>query len=378
MKFYKVLTFMLLSLFAATSASAQLVTEKGMALIEYERRLSTEDKQNAIDQAALNAVERYMAASNSARIRMFNEYKADLTGRLDAIIVSTTMISEEEDKKANTYQVVVSADISAAQLDDFFNSVAADQSASSGPASLLTFLFVARMQSSVQTFEDRVYTRTEESGAVSAETSASRDALESERITSSSVGTSDSVDESISTEFQSSSTSTTGGSTTRKSDKVKWTVTNASEINTVMTGAFSEAGFDVVEAEFVEAESAGLLSIENVRAEYSTGDDLTSGTLRNTTSGIRNAGIPYVAIGTLDVGVRDIDPVSGNTRVYVTVTGKVLDVSSRFPRTLSSVGPIQFAGLGPSETVARTNALTNAAEGAAAQMVDELNAKGIR
>ena len=62
----------------------------------------------------------------------------------------------------------------------------------------------------------------------------------------------------------------------------------------------------------------------------------------------------------------------------MTVTGKVLDVRGRFPRTVSSVGPMQYAGTGPSETVARTNALQLAAEKAAQQMINELNVKAVQ
>ena len=86
--------------------------------------------------------------------------------------------------------------------------------------------------------------------------------------------------------------------------------------------------------------------------------------------------MPYLALGTLDVGMKSKDPATGLVRVNVTVTGKVLDVSGRFPKTASSVGPVQIAGLGPNPTVARTNALSKAAETAARQLSDELNAKG--
>jgi len=131
-------------------------------------------------------------------------------------------------------------------------------------------------------------------------------------------------------------------------------------------------------AEYVEGESRGLLSIERIRKDFSTGNDLAPATLRDTANGIRAANIPYIAVGTLDVGMRDRDPASGNTRVFVTVTGKVLDVTGRFPRTVSSVGPVQFSGTGPNETVARTNALQLAAEKAAQQMINELNVKAVR
>jgi hypothetical protein len=42
------------------------------------------------------------------------------------------------------------------------------------------------------------------------------------------------------------------------------------------------------------------------------------------------------------------------------------------------VGPVQFAGVGETETIARTNALILAAEKAATVMVDELNVRAVR
>ena len=145
-----------------------------------------------------------------------------------------------------------------------------------------------------------------------------------------------------------------------------------------MSGIFSAAGYEVVEAEYVEGESRGLLSLANIRQDFATGNDLSSQTLRNTADGIRTAGIPYLAYGTLDVGMRDRDPASGNVRVHVTVTGKVLDLTGRFPRTVTSVGPTQYAGLGSDESVARTNALREAAEKTAQLMTNELNVKQVR
>jgi hypothetical protein len=88
--------------------------------------------------------------------------------------------------------------------------------------------------------------------------------------------------------------------------------------------------------------------------------------------------IPYLAIGTLDVGMKDTDPATGLTRVYVTVTGKIVSLKKRFPKTVAAVGPIQYAGLGPSQTVARNNALKLAAESAGQTLTQQLNSKGVR
>ena len=99
---------------------------------------------------------------------------------------------------------------------------------------------------------------------------------------------------------------------------------------------------------------------------------------RAAASGAQKAEVPYLAIGTLDVGMRGTDPTTGLNRIHVTVMGKVLDVTGKFPRTVSAVGPIQFAGTGPTDMVARTNALSLAAEKAATQLMNELNAKAVR
>jgi len=93
--------------------------------------------------------------------------------------------------------------------------------------------------------------------------------------------------------------------------------------------------------------------------------------------GLQAAQIPYLALATLDVGLPDTDPATGLARVYVTVTGKVVDVTGRFPRTLASVGPEQFAGTGPSSDVAQTNALKLAADKAARELVSQVNVVGV-
>ena len=201
---------------------------------------------------------------------------------------------------------------------------------------------------------------------------------EGERISGSRIETDGSRQESLAASGTRSETRTSGGSTTRKAEQVQWQVTNTNEINSAMIGVLGQAGYEVVEGEYVEGESGGQMSLARIRSDYSTGEDISPDALRGTVAGVRNAGIPLLAYGTLDVGVRDTDPVTGQPRVYVTVNGKVLDVAGRFPRNVSSVGPIQFAGIGPTETVARTNALALAAEQAAKMMADQLNARGVR
>lgn len=354
------------SLLLALPASAQTVSARGTGSASFGMRLTADTRAQALEKAKANALEAYIAESGPAKMRLFETRRTELLGQLDRYVLSSVVLSDSEDRKAKTYTVTVRAEINATLLQVSLDGGAAVASAGPAQKSMLTFLFMAREQDTVQSFQDREYRRAD------ASTSYAENTREGESFSGNAIGTSGNINRSA------SFATTTGGSTTQRSDKIEWKVSNAAEVNTVMTGAFSAAGYEVVEAEYIEGESRGLLSIERIRTDFSTGDDLSAETLRNTANGVRAADIPYIAVGTLDVGMQGRDPASGNVRVHVTVTGKVLDVTGRFPRTVSSVGPVQYAGLGPNATVARTNALREAAEQASQQMINELNIKAVR
>ena len=76
--------------------------------------------------------------------------------------------------------------------------------------------------------------------------------------------------------------------------------------------------------------------------------------------------------------MQDTDPVTGEKRVYVSVRSQVLDLSGMLPRILASVGPVQYAGLGPDQQVAMRNALQSAAKEVASSISDQLKSKGMQ
>nr|KAJ9617946.1 hypothetical protein H2204_013326 [Knufia peltigerae] len=366
MSLMRTILLILIALAVASPVAAQTASSRGTGSASYSLRLSADTRAQALNKAKANALEAYIAESGAAKLRLFESRRAEFLGEIDRYVLSAVPLSDNEDKKAKTYSVTVRAEINTTLLQTKLDAGSAVAGATAAQRSLLTFLFMARSQDTVQSFQDKEYRR------VDASSSYSENTREGDSFRGNSVSTNGSINQNGSVSV------TSGGSTTARSDNISWKVANAAEVNTAMTGAFSAAGYEVVEAEYVEGESRGLLSIERIRKDFSTGNDLSAATLRDTANGIRAANIPYIAVGTLDVGMRDRDPASGNTRVFVTVTGKVLDVTGRFPRTVSSVGPVQFSGTGPNETVARTNALQLAAEKAAQQMINELNVKAVR
>jgi hypothetical protein len=350
-------------LFTAPSAFAQqdgMVSVKGMARVDDWVRWDAFSGRDAQQKAKINALENYIA-QDATRQKLYEQQRQKFVDNIDNYVASVVTLSEDKDDKAKSYIVVVRAEIRAAAVQSTLNAGSATEGTAAGERSEITFVFVSRQQDTAQSFDDKVYKRVEQTGSYGEKTN------EGEAVRGSSVSTSGSREETVSASI------TTGGSTTRRSDNITWKVSNADEINTAMTGSLSAAGYEVIDAGYVDG-----INVERIRKDFSTGNDLPSATMKDIANGVRAAGIPYLAYGTLDVGMRDRDPVSGNVRVFVTVTGKLLDMRGRFPKTVSSVGPVQYAGLGPDENVARTNALKDAAEKTAQQMVNELNVRGVR
>lgn len=366
-----------LALLFSMPATAQVLSSKGMATVAYTGRLGADVRQEAMRRATLSALEAHVAETSLAKAKVFASRREEFAGKLDRLVLGSTVLSETEDRKSKTYSVVVRAEINGALLRAELDGGSATAGANAAERSLVTVLFMARMQDSVQVFEAREYSRADLKASSNVSGSYTERTTEGESIGESSIGTSGTISRNGSGRENRSIIAESGGSSTQRSDKVAWKVTNAGNINTAMSGVFSGAGYEVVEAEYAEGASGGQLSVARVRKEFSAGDDLSAEVMHSTAAGVQRAGIRYLAVGTLDVGMRDTDPVSGNVRVHVTVTGKVLDVSGRFPRTVSSVGPVQFAGLGRNETEARTNAMSLAAEKAAQTMVDELNVRAV-
>ena len=296
-----------------TGAHAQAVTSKGTATVTYDRKLDAAVKDRALQDAKVNALDRYVAAqADGAKSRNYETARAGLVASVDSYVLSATVLSEESDTKAKRYTVAIRAEIDAPRLENALVGRSAVAQVPTAQKSLMTFVFVARQQGSVQVFDDKVYKRVDASVAESATGNAQRDATESERITGSSVTTSDKVQASANYQANATASVTSGGSTTSKSDLVAWNVTRADEINSVMTGTFTAAGFEVVEAEYV-----GSLDVEAIRKGYGTGEDLSPAALQGAVRGVQAAGgFRYLALGKLDVGMRDKDPATGLTRVY--------------------------------------------------------------
>jgi hypothetical protein len=112
--------------------------------------------------------------------------------------------------------------------------------------------------------------------------------------------------------------------------------------------------------------------VSAIEDDYKSGNDLKTSTLQSIVAGMKTAQIPIFALGTLDVGLAGRDDATGLVRVAVTVNARVMDVTQSIPETIAAVGPVQYAGVGPTEDEARTSALKLAASNAARELNSQL------
>lgn len=159
------------------------------------------------------------------------------------------------------------------------------------------------------------------------------------------------------------------GSVVKNSEGLTYRVYNPSEIDTKVTEVFNKANFDVVPAYEVN------ITPEQFAYDFATLNEVSSSTQKEATNLAREGGLDFLAIGMLDVGREEIDPVTGQYKIYVKVNGYIMDLRKKFAIKICSVGPVQYSGFGENPTVAKTNALIEASTKASRDLVDQLRVK---
>jgi len=362
----------------SASVLAQTQYETGRAALSYSGKVAPATvRDQASQMAETKAIETYFAEAGEPDLSNFDRVREKILGNLDGYVLEAVIVNEEDNTHSKQYAVTVRTKLNVAALQSVVaqNSIVASSAKSA--KSRLTFLFVARQASEEKSYDARTYQRTDTSRTANGSDSVAQTGTESESITKAQVGTY------ASKSVSGASTSTVslvvdrGGSTTRKASETSWRLFPISNLSSVFTGSFGNAGFRITEAADVEPYSGGKLHVAVVQEDYKTGSDLKSQTLADVVAGLKNAQIPYLALGTLDVGFANKDPATGLLRVSVTVNAKILDLTDTIPETVATVGPILYAGLGPTEDEAQTNALKLAAQSACHDLISQLMKAGI-
>lgn len=381
----------LLTAACALQAGAQVQQARGQYTVNYKEAIGTFDrkevpaavKHKARQEAELKAIEAYYAEAGQSESANFDAIRSKVLQDPGRYILESAVIAEKDDAKDYQYTTAVRVSLNVANLRNAVQAKSAVGQAADSEKSALSFVFVSRQVDSTKKFDDRVAKREDRSASLSVaqknSNAVTEKSSEGESIQRSQVSThgSSSRTESQGTDIaaKSSVTSETGGSTVTRASESTWRVMPSANLNQVFVAQFSQAGYDVIESAMVETDKFKVADIEN---DYKSGNDLQPKTLRAVATGLKEAQIPLIALGTLDVGLPTKDPQTGLMRVSVTVNAKVWDVTKPIPRTRVAVGPVSYAGVGPSDDEARGSALKLAASSAAQELSSRMATMGLR
>jgi len=346
------------SLMLPQLAHAGRVEVKGIGAFQYEGGFFSSDKptdgekEKAGALAKKNAWKNFVATLNSAKQKSIAEHEAAIADSLEKFIIDTVLIDTFKDQNARTLNVVMRVAFNDEAVSQFVEklTVGNGQQVGRSKDSVFSFLFMARKAATITQFDAR-QTKVSQSETSIAEGDGSG--------------------------VSSTAKTVTGGSTQRKADSTTYAVTSSQDLDAAMGEVISTSGIEYVGYDDI-VESCDGVPVKTFRDEYVNSDELSSKTRAAVIKAARDCEVRYFAYGTVDSEVSMRDPATGNQRVFVSVRSQLWDISARLPRKIGSVGPKQYSGLGPNESVAGRNALSSAARELARTLVDQLNAKGIR
>lgn len=346
---------------------------KGMVSVIYKSKISPQLMQSAAADAKYNALERYIAQTNSAKLRIFDARKPEIMAKIDEFILSSTVISQNDDKAMKTYSITIRAEINNSRLQNFLNDNTGSRSDSRGVMTSsdksLVLVFIPRSQDSRKSYDERIVKRTDTNVKGSESRKEGVSVTNSENLQTGRESISDSRNDRLDISESSSVKVESGGSTEFKDDKIQWKVFSSNEVSAGMNQVFIEAGLETYEADFVPG-----INLVAIRKDYGLGNDVASENLRSMIAATSKAGYGYVATGTVDVTLGGTDPQTGLKRTSVTINGKVYQASGRV-RSLGSFTTTKF-GMGQTIADAQKDGIRKASEEAASRIVDQLNIQG--
>lgn len=355
--------FILLSAF--TTSFADNVEVKSIVSVPYNSSWLSSKPDDKSNQQALNAAKleiwkTYTSKFNDAKMQSYLTMADKFKANIDNYVQNVVIVDKDIDKNAKTIQLVVRAQINETAVDAAFAKTSQAANQGTGKGNAFVFLFMTRSGTSIKSYDNKkIVVKKNEKFNARQDKDVQTDNEEGQSSTS--------VD---------MEKSTTGGSVERKQSKVTYDVASSQDIDSAMGNILSTAGFEVISYDDVVANCGGIDKTQ-IAKEFAISDDLSTEARKSAVNASRDCEVSIFATGTLDIGVQDTDPVTGNKRVIVSVRGQVWNIDSKLPRKIASVGPVQFSGLGPDDSVASRNALNLAAKEAAKIIVDQLNLKGV-
>ena len=369
---------MLSSVSGFAYANGGIVNVQGMASTTYAgNKITTKEKQQAFTKAEQNAIVRYYARNGDSSTANFSTIEQSVMDNLPNYILGTSVISQVDHRSLHMYQISLQVQLNSSLLDNAIKSASAVEKTPGYQKQKIGFFFVAREVRSARDYEVRSYQRTEDSYHQNLDGDKSNNGNESQSLNGGSIGVGSNDQRAESFSDRTSETQQAGGSLLHQSTKYRYILLTSQNLDTVFEGDFSQAGYVGIPAAFIAPKSNGLINVDAIKNEYKAGRNIEPNTLASIANAMQLVQIPYFAVGSLNVGLPRTDPNTGLKEVVVSVDATIYNVESQFPIVVTAVGPEQFSGLGPTRQAALTNAIKNAANKTALDMVSRLNEQSV-
>ena len=338
---------------------AQLVESKGIGEIVFQGIQPTvKEVANAMRAAQLDALGRYTAELSPTMQEEYRSMQSYCEANLDQYVKTVLTLDRQEDKKLKALKIVIRAEINTGKLKgDFKAQSKVAQLTSDHEKSTITFVFLSRKAQKVKTYGDR---KTVDSTSTQGQSAKDEVTTDGGFIQKNS-------------QLTQGQTATTGSSTETLADAVTYVVASSDDLDGTVSRIFSTAGFELANAS--DLFDDGLIGA--FKKDFSQGEDASASTRQAAAKLCRDSEVKFMAIGKMDIDRNLTDPASGLVRVFVNVNAKVMNLTKKVPTTAASIGPVQFSGLGPTQSVAERNALQQAAEKASEDLVSQMRTKGL-
>jgi hypothetical protein len=278
-------------------------------------------------------------------------------------MVCDKIIDESLDTSANKYTIIVKANIDETKINQDLIEVSAIANASSDEASDIVLLMFSAKTKSIKQKDDKVTKVDQTKKSVDVEQTEASSESETQ----------------VSSETTETNVTTTGGNTVKSSETITYEISDIynESIEAGMVEILNTAGFELIDGGDLDLEE----QIETLKADYGEKGKLSKAVQKSIKKNIASEEISFYIQGIFKIGSQEVDAATGLKVVNVSVVSAKMmhkKEGKKFWKTVATVAGNQRKGKGTTYDEAINNAIRLCAQSVAKQMVQKVNAKGIK
>tara|TARA_Y100000591_G_scaffold113897_1_gene97364 strand:+ start:150 stop:1253 length:1104 start_codon:yes stop_codon:yes gene_type:complete len=367
MKIFFKLYLAILSIIFLT-LSAQAFEENGKGTVDLANYTSFEEDKNQITKdakilACKNALQKYVSTFTIDKKKNYEKIKSKVNDNYSQYMVCDSIIDENLDIGENKFTIVMKATIDENKIDQALVEVSAIANATADEVSDIVILMFSAKTKSIKQKDDKV-TNVDQT----------KKSVDIEQTEASTEG-----ETQISSETTETNVTTTGGNTVSSSEVITYEVTDIynESIEAGMVEILNTSGFELIDGGDLDLEE----QIETMKVDYGEQGKLSKAVQKSIKQNIASEEISFYVQGIFKIGSQEVDSATGMKMVNVSVvSAKMMHKreGKKFWKTVATVAGNQRKGKGTTYDEAINNAIRLCAQSVAKQMVQKLNAKGIK